>query len=391
MFPEINHITELLPFVQGNPQIRVQEQPNGTTIVCYMLQDEDTFSGENEAYAKECRGITFGFDGSVVSRTLHKFQNVGENDSTQPHLIPWDKITRIMDKRDGSMITPVLLGDGTIVCKTKKTFTSAEAIAATKFLHEDRARVDWCYKWLLNGYTPTFEWTSPRFPIVLLYEKDELTLLQIRENVTGEYMDLTKGPHFGVHDHELMPFPIVANLMDDENSPAVLKTDPKHLLEMAKVAEGIEGWIIQTNDGRMWKIKTKWYCDLHHAVTFTRWRDVARTVLDDGSDDLKGAFALTGRPIQPIIDVEKKIFGDLGKMIAEAAEHAAEGLKQNLTAKEMAAKHGSNELMRHIMRAFNGKPTEWSDWLDYYRKKHLDTWSLEVIPTVTENDNEPIA
>lgn len=384
MFPEINHITELLPFIQGNPQIRVQEQANGTTIVCYMLQDEDTFSGENEAYAKECRGITFDINGFVVSRTLHKFQNVGENDSTQPHLIPWDEITRIMDKRDGSMITFVDINDK-MVGKTKKTFTSNEAIAATEFLNKDQKLVNWVKMMTGYDFTATFEWTSPRFPIVLLYEKDELTLLQVRDNITGRYLTEAE------IDTLDCPFPIVPNLLYDEKSPAILQTDPKYLLEMAKVAEGIEGWIIQTNDGRMWKIKTKWYCDLHHAVTFTRWRDVARTVLDDGSDDLKGAFALTGRPIQPILDVEKKIFGDLGKMIAETGELAAEGLKQNLTAKEMAAKHGSNELMRHIMRAFNGKPTEWSDWLDYYRKKHLDSWSLEVIPTVTENDNEPIA
>ena len=36
-----------------------------------------------------------------------------------------------------------LIVDGAVVCKTKKTFTSAEAQAATKFLYEDRLRVDW--------------------------------------------------------------------------------------------------------------------------------------------------------------------------------------------------------------------------------------------------------
>lgn len=385
MFPRIEHISDLLPFIQHNPQIRVQDQPNGTTVVCYMLQDEDTFTGENEAFAKECRGITFDTKtGVVVSRTLHKFQNVGENESTQPDLIPWDKITRIMDKRDGSMVTPVLINAGTeyakVVCKTKKTFTSAEAIAATEFLHEDPARVEWCLKWLLNGYTPTFEWTSPRFPIVLMYEKDELTLLQIRENVTGEYMNLDMGPQFGIDDHELMPFPIVTNLIKDF-------PNPRDLLELALTKEGVEGWIIQAG-GQMWKVKTKWYCDLHHSVTFTRWRDVARSVLDDQTDDLKAAFAMTGRSIGPIVDVERKVFGDIGKMIVEVTNAALEGQKQNLSPKEMAAKHNGHALMKHIMRAYNGKPTTFEDWRDYYRQRHLDTWSLEVIPTNEEN-HEP--
>jgi len=190
LYPQINHINDLLPFIDGNKQFRVAEQPNGFTVVCYMVKDEDTFRGEHAFWYQECRGITFGADGAVVSRTLHKFPNVGENAESQPENIPWDRIVRIMDKRDGSMITPVLLPDGSIVCKTKKTFTSNEAIEATKLLNADPAKVAWCHKWLLNGVTPTFEWTSPRFPIVLLYEKDELTLLQMRDNVTGRYIDL---------------------------------------------------------------------------------------------------------------------------------------------------------------------------------------------------------
>jgi len=56
-FPTIKHLNDLVPFVEANPQFRIQKQPNGFTVVCYMLQDEDTFRGENEAYAQECRGM----------------------------------------------------------------------------------------------------------------------------------------------------------------------------------------------------------------------------------------------------------------------------------------------------------------------------------------------
>ena len=114
MFPQITHLNDLLPFIEGNQQFRVQEQPNGTTVVCYMLQDEDTFRGEHDAFYKECRGITFHKDGTVASRTLHKFQNVGENDQTRPDQIPWNDIVRVMDKRDGccSADTIVVTEDG---------------------------------------------------------------------------------------------------------------------------------------------------------------------------------------------------------------------------------------------------------------------------------------
>lgn len=383
-FPVINHLKFLLPFIKDNPQFRVQEQDNGTTVVCYMLQDEDTFRGQHEEYYKECRGITFNTEtGAVVSRTLHKFQNVGENDKTQADQIPWDKITRIMDKRDGSMITPVLLDNGMIACKTKKTFTSNEARAANEFLfNSDPACLAWIHKWLLNGYTPTFEWTSPKFPIVLLYEEDALTLLQMRNNVTGEYVDLTKGPQFGVDDFELMPFPIVPNLIDQY-------PNPRDLMIEALTAEGIEGWIIQTNEGDMWKIKTKWYCDLHHSVTFTRWRDVARVVLDDKSDDLKAAFAMTGRSIAPIVEVETIVNNAIADLSGKAlwiGETARDG---GITAAALANAYRDDPLQKHIMRAFIGNPSTMETWRMYYLQKHIRDWSLDVIVEPNE-DNDVI-
>lgn len=364
-FPTIRHLADLVPFIEGNPQFRIQEQPNGTTVVCYMLQDEDTFTGDNEEFAKECRGITFSTaTGEILSRTLHKFKNVGESEETQPGNIPWDDIVRIMDKRDGSMITFVEI-NGKIVGKTKKTFTSAEAIAATEFLYADPTRVDWVRLVLGLGFTPTFEWTSPRFPIVLTYEKDELTLLQIRDNVTGGY----------VTSSEECPFPIVENLIHNFEQP-------EDLLELAKTATGIEGWIIQSRTGEMWKIKTKWYCDLHHSVTFTRWRDVARVVLDDKSDDLKAAFAMTGRSIQPILEVERKIFSTIEKARLLAEEHAGLGKGFERTPKDMALAYNKHELFGQIMRLFRDQEVNWTEW---YLKNHLDSWSLEVIQTeVTE-------
>jgi RNA ligase len=383
MFPTINHINDLLPYIEGNSQFRVAEQPNGTTVICYMLQDEDTFRGEHEDWYKECRGITFDTStGRVVARTLHKFQNVGENESTQPDLIPWNRIVRVMDKRDGSMITPVLLADGSIACKTKKTFTSAEALAANEFLKADPEKFLWVLKMLQNGYTPTFEWTSPRFPIVLTYDKDELTLLQIRDNTTGNYV-VELDRHFG----DDCPFPTVENVLGLFSEAKVTDAGIENLVswEMLKRAAetrtGVEGWIIQADDGQMWKIKTKWYCDLHHSVTFTRYRDVARVVLEDKSDDLKAAFAMTGRSIQPIVDIENRINRELNIIQTAVELHAGNGRVLERTAKDMALALREHALFGLIMRAFRGQEVDYREW--YVKNKLDENWSLEVIPTVT--------
>lgn len=367
MFPQINHINDVLPYVEGNSQFRVATQENGFTIICYMLQDENTFAGENEHWTRECRGITFAPDGTVASRTLHKFQNVGESEATQPDQIPWDNITRIMDKRDGSMITFVNV-DGKIVAKTKKTFDSAEAKAATEFLYQDPKRVEWVRHVLSRGATPTFEWTSPRFPIVLTYDKDELTLLQIRDNVNGIYItSLGEGGSWTTG----CPFPIVENLIANFENP-------RDLLELAKTATGIEGWIVQTDDGDMWKIKTKWYCELHHAVTFTRWRDVAKAVVNDQSDDLKGAFAMTGRSIEPILRVEREIHEAVQACKDLVEDIVLKARQDNLDAKGLALQLTRGTLFPLIMRAFRGQEVDYMEW---YAKNYLDKfWSLEVIP-----------
>jgi len=372
-FPHISKLSDLVPHVADNQTIRVKTEANGLTVVCYMIQDEDTFEGANVAFERECRGITFHPDGTIAARTLHKFFNVGEREDTQPHVLPWARVVRIMDKRDGSMVTPVRLDMwGNFKFKTKKSFTTKEAALADE-LSSEVDRYNWIKKLLLDGFTPTFEVTSPRFPIVLRYEKDELTLLHIRENITGRY--LTEREIEGMTP----PFPVVENLIDQfygDGLPAKLVSWDK-LKAAAETREGIEGWIIQFDDGEMVKLKTKWYCDLHHAVTFTRWRDIARAVCDDKSDDLKGAFALTGRSIEPILQVERNIKRMIDHTSMEVRAIVEAGLKDELTPKDMALTWKGHLRFGLIMTLFRGKEPDWMGW---YVKNHLESdWGLEVV------------
>lgn len=373
MFPRINHIDDLLPFVQGNSQIRVKPcDHTGHTVVCYMVQDEDTFAGEHEHFERECRGITFSPDGTVSSRTMHKFFNIGQREDVEAHNIRWQDVDRIMEKRDGSMITPVLV-NGAVKCKTKKSFTTKEAALADQVIATTPGGADWIECLLDAGMTPTFEITTPKYPIVVLYKTDELTLLHVRMNVTGRYLT----------EREIMdlapPFPIVENQKDKYTAPGV----PANLVSwdiLKKYAEettGVEGLVIQFKNGDMVKLKTVWYCDLHHAVTFTRWRDVARAVVADKSDDLKGAFALTGRDIAPIELVEREIARKIQIASNAVDEHVGNGRLLNRDVKDMALAFKGHEFFGQIMAVFRGKEIDWMAWYD---KHHLDNdWSLEVV------------
>ena len=377
-FHHIQTLADVLPFVQDNPQIRVkQEGAWGHTVVCYMLQDEDTFGGANQAVEREARGITFFEDGKIAARTLHKFFNVGEREDTQPHVLPWDKVVRIMDKRDGSMVTPVLHPNRvSFTFKTKKSFATKEAALAQE-LCADADVYKWVLKLLQDGFTPTFEVTSPRFPIVLRYEKDELTLLHIRENITGRY--LTEQEIMGMTP----PFPVVENLIGlfsvakVTDAGVVNVVDWEMMKHAAETREGIEGWIIQFDDGDMVKLKTKWYCDLHHAVTFTRWRDIARAVCDDKADDLKGAFALTGRSIEPILLVERQVKMRIADVKALVDATVKFGVDHGYDAKAMALSFKDHKNFGLIMTQFRGKEPDYMAW---YVKNVLEIdWGLEVV------------
>lgn len=387
-FPPIKHISDLLPFISGNQQIRVKTEANGMTVVCYMVQDEDTFDGEHAEFARECRGITFDAAGNIAARTLHKFFNVGERESTMPENLPWHKVTRIMDKRDGSMITPVLV-NGSVKCKTKKSFDTKEALLADQIMHQievidgvrDQHKLEWVRRMLNAGFTPTFELTSPRFPIVLKYDRDELTLLHIRENSTGRY--ITSLGEGGKYTHDC-PFPIVPNLMlqfswtmEDAGVPSTYEVRWDLLKEAAETRTGIEGWVIQFENGDMVKLKTKWYCDLHHAVTFTRWRDIARAVVTDTADDLKGAFALTGRSIEPIELVQHTIKVKITNVESAVRAIVQDGVDAGFDAKQMALQWKGHDQFGLIMSMFRGKQIDFMAW---YEKHCLDAdWSLEVV------------
>ena len=127
----IKNTAEFRKNVLHKEEIRESDIGHGVTCFCYMVSAEGTFDSD---WLRECRGITFdSVTGNVNGRPLTKFFNVNEKESTQVANLDWSKVVRVMDKRDGSMLTSVLTSDG-VMLKTKKTFTSDVAIAANKWM-----------------------------------------------------------------------------------------------------------------------------------------------------------------------------------------------------------------------------------------------------------------
>ena len=197
-FPNIQHLDEVRPAIEGRDEFIIAERDWGY-VVNYMVSMSDTFPpvdespelerdliAERNAIRRECRGLLFHKDGSIMARRLHKFFNVNERDETQFHSIDFSQPHVILEKLDGSMITPVVTDAG-IRWGTKMGITEvsmqAEEFVAKHPEYQELAQ--WCID---NRKTPIFEWTSRKQRIVIDYEEDNLVLIAVRDNVTGEYL-----------------------------------------------------------------------------------------------------------------------------------------------------------------------------------------------------------
>src|SRR4051812_25344280 len=113
-FPTIRHIEDVLPHIEGRSEFAVKRR-DGYTAIDYNFAGADTF---NEPIRRECRGIKFDADGRIIGRPYHKFFNLGEKPETQSHVIDWSAGHVILEKLDGSMVHPALVG-GEILWMTR--------------------------------------------------------------------------------------------------------------------------------------------------------------------------------------------------------------------------------------------------------------------------------
>ncbi|MEM8795318.1 MAG: RNA ligase, partial [Pseudomonadota bacterium] len=188
----------------------------------------------------------------------------------RPEEIDWSEAHIVMDKLDGSMIHPCLVG-GEMVFMTRMGVTD-QAKAALG--NADDAVRSLCMESLKDGITPIFEYTSPDNRIVVPYEKTALTLLALRDIKSGAYVAhdalVAEATSYGV--------PVVDTFGE--------VSDGKSFVETSRALENIEGYVIAFDSGHRLKLKADHYVLRHKALSGVAYEKnllawIAENALDD--------------------------------------------------------------------------------------------------------------
>ena len=279
-FPNCNQIDPYLDAIAGMPEFIVAEK-DGYTVINYMVEMENSFRDPMEigidsneslkrALRLDCRGIKFDPNGNVISKTYHKFFNVNQKEETQFANIPWHNKHHILEKMDGSMVSPFMVGDH-LRWGTKMGITDTSMFAET-FTVENPEYIKAAMFFIDQGKTPIFEWCSRKSRIVIDYPVDQLVLTAVRDNFTGEYTD----------------YEILKEVAAELGIKAVVAHDiTENLMQTIQGWTDAEGVVVRFDNGHMVKIKAEQYMLQHKSKdAITREKNVIGYIVNNQLDDV---------------------------------------------------------------------------------------------------------
>lgn len=338
-------------------------------VFTYRLASYTDFMLPN---AMECRGHTFymsaGHPVALACLPMEKAFNLNEN----PYVMGIDlnTIEQITDKLDGSLISTVQTPYGMEV-KSKTSFASEQAENARKYLKRNEIFLRGLKALSGLGYTVNMEYTSPENRIVIGYQSERLTVLNVRNRADGSYMKRD----------EILKYISPEYLVDELPVPENGEEFVQSIYDM----EGIEGYIIRFSCGKTVKVKCDAYCVLHKTKdSVTVPRRLFEACVEGQSDDLRAMFASDESAIKLINDMEDKVsklYNGLSKRL-----DAFYNENKHLERKEYAIK-GQAELSEDgtfglAMALYTGKKVD----LESFLIKNYRKYGIKDDAVITEDE-----
>lgn len=306
-FPTITHIDEVLRVIEGRKEFIVAEKDH-YQIINYVISGENTFPdvfSQNDAILRECRGLVFDVNGNLIARRFHKFFNVFEREETHSSRIDISKPHVILEKLDGSMITPIPI-EKTFRLGTKMGVTDV-SMGAEELIANKQNYIDFIYEMIARGITPIFEYCSRKFRIVVDYPEERLVLLAARHNISGEYLSYS----------DLVSYSEKFDLDLVQQYKGTVENMTSLVEDIRNETEG-EGWIIRFENGHMVKLKNETYVRLHKVKDKIRFEyNLVDLILREELDDLKGF--MIAEDLSRVNEYEQRFWSDVNDFVNQVS------------------------------------------------------------------------
>lgn len=202
--------------------------------------------------SENSRGILYSYPQmEIISLPFHKFYNLDERYDTQLSTLNLNQPTYAMEKLDGSMIH-VFESENQLYASTRGAIQGFDINRTAKNLVEEQLDVNETLSLIRQGYTPIFELLLTKEnpnALVVVYEKEELRLIAVRNKNTGHY----------IHPLELEN---VASTLGVKSAEIYQNKGLQAILEERESIQNMEGWVVYFEDGTFIKIKGEEYLSL---------------------------------------------------------------------------------------------------------------------------------
>jgi T4 RnlA family RNA ligase len=285
----------------------------GYSVIDYFLTLPGTFLGKNDRETlilKNLRGTCFDQDGLICSLALDKFHNLGECDGWHAEDIDFSEQFSVLEKLDGSMVRLVALGDGISSFDyrlgTRAGITEYSDMAE-RFVENSPLKqvyVAFFRKCVKDNVTPIFEYTSRENQVVIDYPVAALTLLAVRDNISGAYCNYNE---LELYTSGLIP--IVKEVLTNTSTI-------QEIAAAVKLWDDSEGVVITFDSGFRVKIKADQYVLLHRSIDVIQHeKNVLELILTNRLDDLLPLVS-EDRKVR-LVNYEKSVRDNIRKHILE--------------------------------------------------------------------------
>jgi T4 RnlA family RNA ligase len=255
-----------------------------------------------------------------------------------------------MVKKDGSLIS-TFLHNNRLGIKSKTSLFSDQVVQTYALLSKNKSFNDELLDMAHADLTVNMELCGPENRIVIGYPETHLTVLNVRDNKTGRF----------VNKDELVDYPNVLNHWVDVIDVESTTT----FVESVASMHGVEGFVIEYQQGKFVKLKCDEYCSLHKSKdSVNNPRRLFEVILDEGVDDLRAMFYTDQVAMMMIDRMQVKVDHMFNAMVKEVQTFYE--MNKHLDRKDYAVKGQAEITPMYFSRAMNlyiGKDPEFKNFM----------------------------